>query len=1039
MGARRVPLVVLSALLLASANEAAHEGQRHHQETPSQLPPDLMQRGLKTFVDGKMRLDPNAPPALHIKLPDTPELSPLSGTYQLHRGSTWNGRPIYYKGTEGLVFWTRDLYKPPQWVVASAYPLKRVTFTMTEAGLPPLGGTEAGWKLQGVSVSQADAKEVMALSHSDLSRIEGKYSCGAFSSVVIQRNEAGVITLVEDAEPDTVWEIIDAQEDPPMEKDGHFRSTYAVVTDKQIFSFFTVVTESKLHFFYTGQKTVSCTRQNPGDDGAEDKEATELARNILKNLFGVHFSKPVVERVTGCTNTDVEDRIQKTFNCKQDRDYRITISGNNFGTSGASVYLLKGADKEKVICANTVHDAELPTQVLTCDLPRLEAGQKLDVVVVAKGSDGETFESILYGAVRSTSMQKEKLRSLMLGDYMELGVGGLGKEFEQIFRRAFASRLQDDEMLKRLGVRHVRGVVLHGPPGTGKTLLARRIGELLDVSKVHTVSGPEILNKYVGQSESNLRKLFNEAIDEAKEDDGLHMIIFDEMDAIMKQRGGGDDSGARAVYDGVTTQLLTLMDGLEDKGNLLVLGLTNRLDSVDPALLRPGRFEVKIKMPLPDENGRHEIFEILTKQSRDAGMLSPKVDLRQLARDAPSFSGADIEGVIKSATSHALSENLDELLKEEQKKKDGADEEEADVPVDAPLSPVEITHEHFARALKEVEPTFGSRSLSDHLDRGVVHYSESFTELLLKFDRPVHLVKKGRRNKLLKVLIEGQPGSGLTTVAAYVARRSGFPYVHLLSMEDLVGKSEWDEVRRLQEVFENAYLIERSCIVLDKLELIADRSGRSGALVHTLQQLLTKTPVGKGKLLILVTTNSADALRHLGIETWDMQYEVPLLDRAGMEEVLTELKVFKTTAALKSVVQQLPLQLSIKRLYWLVDQCRVIAGISEDVHTPKDLESQTFPYMHGKTQYVVPPVPVEDEEKVVPGAFASKGVSAGWDPYEDDDEDDDDGDLSSTDAETAALAREGFVPGSLFLDVMRDAGLLSADGGLPSATGVLVL
>eukprot|EP01059_Diplonema_ambulator_P035089 TRINITY_DN8153_c0_g5_i1.p1 TRINITY_DN8153_c0_g5~~TRINITY_DN8153_c0_g5_i1.p1 ORF type:complete len:594 (+),score=219.30 TRINITY_DN8153_c0_g5_i1:1594-3375(+) len=593
----------------------------------------------------------------------------------------------------------------------------------------------------------------------------------------------------------------------------------------------------------------------------------------------------------------------------------------------------------------------------------------------------------------------------MFQDFEELGVGGLGPEFEEMFRRAFASRLQNDEVIRRLGIRHVRGVVLYGPPGTGKTLLARRIGEMLGASKVHTVSGPEVMSKYVGQSESNLRKLFEQARADAENDDGLHLIIFDEMDAIMLPRGQGDDSGARAVYDGVTTQLLTLMDGIDDRGNLLVLGLTNRLEAVDKALLRPGRFEVKIKMPLPDEKGRHEIFTILTKSSRESGMVADDVDLKQLAKDTPSFTGADIEGVIKSATSYALmgaSENQDKIL---------------------------VTMDHFKKALKEVQPSQGSvTALTQYLEGGVIHYDEEFTEMLLSFDRPVHRVKHGKRNKMLKILIEGEPGSGLTTVASYIAKRSGFPFVHLLSMEDAVGSSESEELVRIRKVFENAYLVERSCIILDKLELLLEKShGRN--LQHTLQQLLTKKPEGKGKLLVLVTTNSIDTLRYMGLNTWDMTSTVPYLDKAGMETVFQEVKAFEDLETTQSITSKMPLRIGIKKLLWLVDQARVMHGIDEDVHEAGVVHGK-HPFTKGKTQYVVP---AAYDAKEGGALFVDMTADDGWH-----------GTQATRDAdpdlpEIERLTKAGYIHPKIFLQLLQETGLLTSDEGLPTATGTLML
>lgn len=160
-------------------------------------------------------------------------------------------------------------------------------------------------------------------------------------------------------------------------------------------------------------------------------------------------------------------------------------------------------------------------------------------------------------------------------------------------------------MVRKFGMKFVRGLILYGPPGTGKTLIARKIGEILSAKDVKLVSGPEILNAYVGKSEENVRKLFEDAekdYAEHGEDADLHLIIMDELDAICKQRGSrGDSTG---TGDSIVNQLLAKMDGVNSINNVLVVGMTNRLDLMDEALLRPGRFEVQVEIHLPDKTGR---------------------------------------------------------------------------------------------------------------------------------------------------------------------------------------------------------------------------------------------------------------------------------------------------------------------------------------------------------------------------------------------------------------------------------------------------
>merc|ERR1712045_437222 len=200
-------------------------------------------------------------------------------------------------------------------------------------------------------------------------------------------------------------------------------------------------------------------------------------------------------------------------------------------------------------------------------------------------------------------------------DFSKMGIGGLGDQFKAIFRRAFASRVFPPEVMEQLGCKHVKGILLYGPPGTGKTLMARQIGQMLNAREPKIVNGPEILDKYVGESEAKIRALFAEA--EAEERSmgplsGLHIIIFDEIDAICKARGS--QAGNTGVNDTVVNQLLSKIDGVDQLNNILVIGMTNRRDMIDDALLRPGRLEVSIEIGLPKEGGRAQIFVIHTRK-----------------------------------------------------------------------------------------------------------------------------------------------------------------------------------------------------------------------------------------------------------------------------------------------------------------------------------------------------------------------------------------------------------------------------------------
>ncbi|CDY09518.1 BnaC05g24010D [Brassica napus] len=279
------------------------------------------------------------------------------------------------------------------------------------------------------------------------------------------------------------------------------------------------------------------------------------------------------------------------------------------------------------------------------------------------------------------------------------GIGGLGAEFADIFRRAFASRVFPLHVTSRLGIKNVKGMLLFGPPGTGKTLMARQIGKMLNGKDPKIVNGPEVLSKFVGETEKNVRDLFADAEQDQRtlgDASELHVIIFDEIDAICKSRGSTRDG--TGVHDSIVNQLLTKIDGVEALNNVLLIGMTNRKDLLDEALLRPGRLEVQVEISLPDEAGRFQILQIHTNKMKEISFLGHDINLQELAARTKNYSGAELEGVVKSATSYALNRQLsmDDLTKPVEEKN------------------IKITMEDFLHAIHEVQPAFGAST--DDLD-----------------------------------------------------------------------------------------------------------------------------------------------------------------------------------------------------------------------------------------------------------------------------------------------------------------------------------
>mmetsp|Transcript_28842 Transcript_28842/g.84550 ORF Transcript_28842/g.84550 Transcript_28842/m.84550 type:complete len:728 (+) Transcript_28842:72-2255(+) len=463
-------------------------------------------------------------------------------------------------------------------------------------------------------------------------------------------------------------------------------------------------------------------------------------------------------------------------------------------------------------------------------------------------------------------------------NFEQMGIGGLDAEFSDIFRRAFASRIFPPAVLKQLGVTHVRGMLLFGPPGTGKTLMARQIGKMLNGREPKVVNGPEILSKYVGQSEENIRKLFADAEKEQAErgdDSDLHILIFDEIDAICKQRGTrGDSTG---VHDTVVNQLLSKIDGVEALNNILLIGMTNRKDMIDEALLRPGRLEVQVEIHLPDAAGRAQILRIKTSDMRKGGYLEADVDLADLAERTKNFSGAELEGLVKSATSFAFNRqvHVDNLK---------------DVSVDN----LRITRQDFDRALGEVKPAFGiaGEDLAALTAGGIVDYGPQLRHLQATADGFMKHLRSSQRVSRMAILLEGPPGAGKTALAAHLALRSEWPFVKLVSPDRYVGMGEQAKSAAIAKVFDDALKSPLSCVVLDDLERLLEyfRIGPrfSTVLLQTLLVCIKRSPT-RGRLFVIATSSSASVLEALEVlDTFNAVLPVRCLDADEAATVMAD-------------------------------------------------------------------------------------------------------------------------------------------------------
>jgi vesicle-fusing ATPase len=412
--------------------------------------------------------------------------------------------------------------------------------------------------------------------------------------------------------------------------------------------------------------------------------------------------------------------------------------------------------------------------------------------------------------------------------FEDMGIGGLDTEFQAIFRRAFASRIFPPGIIDKLGIMHVKGMLLYGPPGTGKTLIARQIGKMLNARPPKVINGPEVLNKYVGQSEENIRKLFADAEKEYKEkgeESGLHIIIFDELDAVCKQRGSGAGGGT-GVGDSVVNQLLSKLDGVDQLNNILLIGMTNRKDMIDDALLRPGRLEVQIEISLPDEKGRQQILKIHTAKMKENNVMGSDVNIDELASLTKNFSGAELNGLVKSATSFAFNRHI----------KVGTMAGVSDDVTDMKVNRVD-----FINALEEVKPAFGvaDEELEEALVYGIIHFSPSIQSIINDGLIYVENIRKVERLKHLAVLLHGPSASGKTALAAHIAMMSEYPFIKIVTPQAMVGYR--DDVAKkdyLHKVFTDAYKSPLSLLILDNIERIIEWNPVGLRLSNTILQAL---------------------------------------------------------------------------------------------------------------------------------------------------------------------------------------------------------
>jgi len=471
-------------------------------------------------------------------------------------------------------------------------------------------------------------------------------------------------------------------------------------------------------------------------------------------------------------------------------------------------------------------------------------------------------------------------------------IGGLNKQIQRV-RELIELPLKYPEVFERLGIEAPKGIFLHGPPGCGKTLIARAVANETD-AYFSSISGPEIMGKFYGESEARLRSIFEDAQANAPA-----IIFLDEIESIAPKR---EEMGAeKQVERRVVAQLLALMDGLQARGQIVVIGATNLPNIVDPALRRPGRFDRELEIPIPDKNGRFDILQIHTR-----GMpLAEDIDLEKLASITHGFVGADLEALAREAAMVCLRKILPKV-----------DFELADIPYELLLK-LEVTMDNFMEALKEIEPSAIREVFVEIPDvkwedvGGLEDVKERLVEAVEWPLQYQELLKKADIDPPKGILLYGPPGTGKTLVAKAVANESEVNFISVKGPQ-LISKFIGESERGIREVFRKAKQASPCILFFDELDsVVPKRSG--GDTTHVTERVISQflTEMDgieelKG-VVVLGATNRLDIVDPAVLRPgrFDLLLELPVPDkkaRRAIVQIHTKGKPLAKDVELKELV-----------------------------------------------------------------------------------------------------------------------------------------
>ncbi len=499
-------------------------------------------------------------------------------------------------------------------------------------------------------------------------------------------------------------------------------------------------------------------------------------------------------------------------------------------------------------------------------------GDEISVMILGNSMDFKITKTTPKGVVkidRTTNLNISTETSVdrkVRVTYEE--VGGLRREIKAM-REIVELPLKHPELFARLGIEPHSGILLYGPPGCGKTLLAKVMASESEAN-MFPINGPEIMNKYYGETEAKLREIFKEA-----KDNSPSIIFIDEIDAIAPKR----EEAYGDVEKRVVAQLLALMDGLTDRGNVIVLGATNRPDSVDPALRRPGRFDREFEISVPNEDGRLEILEIHTR-----GMpISDDIDLKDLSLELHGYTGADIKSLCREAALKSIRRYLPEIDLETEK-----------IPSEV-LQSMQIKLIDFYDAMQEVVPT-AMREF--YVERpkvwwkdvgGLDEIKKSLTDnLIVAMKDPSKFTKMGIRPPR-GALIYGPPGCGKTMLGRALATETGANMI-LVRGPEILSKWMGESEKAVREIFRKAKAASPCVIIFDELDSLArSKSGEGGVSETVLSQLLTEIEEGiSSRVVVIGITNRPDVLDNSLLRTGrlDLVLYVEPPDEKGRLEII---------------------------------------------------------------------------------------------------------------------------------------------------------